>query len=304
MAEFWRGAAKRLDDIDLPRIGAQIGVGEDVIHAVLDVESRGYGFDKQGRVLMLFEPHVFWRNLSGSKRAAAERAGLAYQKWRPGAYPADSYPRFVQALGIDEGAAIKSASWGLGQILGENYKAAGFATPRAMVEAFADDEEAHLAAMIAFIKANGLDRALRRLDWAAFARGYNGPGFAKNDYHNRLARRHAHWQRIPDTPWKPADAIKEARAAEGKGAITGAAPARTMTPKPAERVEATTPTPSASPGNGGLTPATGSGVTTPVDAHVPPDGLPGTLPTGRNPLSPQRPPPSFWQRFLTALKGA
>jgi hypothetical protein len=35
----FKGAAKRIEDVDLPRIGHMIGVGEDKIHAVLDVES-------------------------------------------------------------------------------------------------------------------------------------------------------------------------------------------------------------------------------------------------------------------------
>lgn len=41
-----------------------------------------------------------------------------------------------------------------------------------------------------------------------------------------------------------------------------------------------------------------------AEALLPPDGLPGTLPTGGSPLSPQRPPVGFWQRFRNALKGA
>lgn len=268
--EFWKGRAKRIDDIDLPRIGSEIGVGEDVIHAVLDVESRGYGFDKQGRVLMLFEPHVFWRNLSGSKRQTAERAGLAYPKWKPGSYPADSYPRFIKALAIDEDAAIKAASWGLGQILGENFRAAGFNSPRAMVEAFADDEEYHLSAMVNFIKANRLDRHLRARDWASFARGYNGPGYAKHDYHGRLARRFAHWQRIPDTPWNPRDAVKETRSAEGRSAPVGSPPSQ-----PARPV-------------GGKTPPAAT--------------LPAPAPSSPTTATPA--PRGFWRRFLDAFKGA
>jgi hypothetical protein len=210
VTEIWKGRAKRLDDIDLPKIGHSIGVGEDVIHAVLDVESRGSGFDRLGRVAMLFEPYVFWRELGpGRKRDEAARQGLAYSKWMPGAYPADSYPRLIAAMKIDPVAALRSASWGLGQIMGFNHAAAGFETAHAMVIAFADDEERQLDAMIRFIRKAGLADELRRLDWAGFARGYNGPGFAKNDYHNRLARRYAHWQRIKDTPWSPSDAIAE-----------------------------------------------------------------------------------------------
>jgi len=48
----FKGAARRLDDIDLPRIGHLIGVGEDELHAVIDVEARGSGFDSLGRIAM------------------------------------------------------------------------------------------------------------------------------------------------------------------------------------------------------------------------------------------------------------
>jgi len=211
----FKGRAKRLDDIDLPKLGARIGVGEDEIHAVLDVESRGTGFDKQGRPLILFEPHIFWRELGpGPKRQEAQRAGLAYPNWGMRPYPKDSYPRLIEAMKIDETAALKSASWGLGQVLGSNYRAAGFDTVQDMVEAFCHDEEHHLSAMVGFIKTNRLDDELRRHDWAGFARGYNGPGYAKHDYHGRLARAYARWSRIKDTKWNPADAVAETEANE------------------------------------------------------------------------------------------
>jgi hypothetical protein len=29
---------------------------------------------------------------------------------------------------------------------------------------------------------------LRRGDWRGFAKGYNGPAYEQNDYHNKLAR--------------------------------------------------------------------------------------------------------------------
>lgn len=206
----FKGRAKRLDDIDLPLVGRQIGVGEDEIHALLDVESAGSGFDKQGRPKMLFEPHVFWRELGpGAKRDKAAAQGLAYPRWKPGAYPKDSYPRLAKALAIDDEAALRSASWGLPQLMGFNCKLAGYPTAKAMVTAFLDDEETHLAAMIRFIKATGLNDDLQRHDWKAFARGYNGAGFAKNGYDRKLAQAFARWQKIKDTP-VPAEAVRAA----------------------------------------------------------------------------------------------
>lgn len=208
-AEF-RGRARRLDDIDLPKLGARLGVGEDEIHAVLDVESRGSGFDGKGRPAMLFEPHLFWRELGpGPRRAMAAQQGLAYVKWQAGKYPADSYPRLIKAMAIDETAALRSASWGLGQVLGSHHELLGYPTVQAMVAAFCADEEAHLAGMVAFIKGNHLDDELRRHDWATFARFYNGPGYAANRYDVRLAAAYRKWRGIKDTPWTPASAAAE-----------------------------------------------------------------------------------------------
>lgn len=199
----FQGPAKRIDDLDLPRIGHMIGVGEDEIHAVIDVEASGSGFDKSGRPKMLFEPHVFYRNLSGEKRARAVEVGLAYREWRRDAYPKDSYPRLMEAMLIDETAALKAASWGMGQILGENHVAAGYETVQDMVRDFTLDEDNHLEAMIRFIKANRLDDELRAHNWAAFARAYNGPQYAVHGYHLKLADAYNRWAKISDTPWTP-----------------------------------------------------------------------------------------------------
>ncbi|TPK70212.1 DUF3380 domain-containing protein [Mesorhizobium sp. B2-4-15] len=200
----FRGAAKRLDDLDLPKLGATIGVGEDEIHAFLDVETRGHGFDSQGRPIILFEPHVFYRNLAPAARFLAVKQGLAYPKWGERPYPADSYPRLIAACDIDQTAALKSASYGLGQVLGENFEAAGFLTVQAMVEAMTESEELQLAAAINFIQHDNLDGHLRRHEWAAFALGYNGEGYKKNQYDIKLAEAYRKWSRIADTPWPPA----------------------------------------------------------------------------------------------------
>ncbi|TIM47556.1 MAG: N-acetylmuramidase family protein [Mesorhizobium sp.] len=200
----FKGAARRLDDLDLPRLGASIGVGEDEIHAFLDVETSGHGFDARGRPVILFEPHVFYRNLAGAARATAVAAGLAYAKWGEKPYPRDSYPRLKAACAIDETAALRSASWGLGQVLGENFRAAGFLTVQAMVEAMMADEALQLAAAVNFIAANRLDGKLRKHDWAGFARGYNGASYAKNAYDIRLAEAFRKWSGIRDTPPPPA----------------------------------------------------------------------------------------------------
>ena len=244
----FKGQAKRLDDIDLPLIGRQIGVGEDEIHALLDVESAGAGFDKQGRPKMLFEPHVFWRELGpGAKRDKAAEAGLAYPKWRRN-YPADSYPRLIEAMKNDEEAALRSASWGLVQIMGFNARTVGYATAKDMVLAFMEDEEAHLRAMVLFILKNGLADHLRMHNWKAFARGYNGVGFAKNGYDWKLAQAFARWQKIKDTPI-PAGHVSETPVSVTRPAPhVNAAPAK----RPAQRAKPAAPPSPAKTGSGAV----------------------------------------------------
>ena len=241
----FKGRAEKIKDIDLPRVGHIIGVGEDPVHAVLDVESAGYGFDKQDRPRMLFEPHIFYRQLRSNhaKQKEAMRKGLAYPKWRRN-YPKDSYPRLQKAIAIDRDAALRSASWGLGQVMGFNHAAAGHSTVLAFVKAMMRSEGDQLEAMIQFILTNGLDDEMRDMEkadnWAQlvsacrrFARGYNGPGYEKNNYHTRIAQRYQFWKGKKDTPWSPFDAAaeEEVEKIEPAGEKTGPLPQ----PKPAPR---------------------------------------------------------------------
>jgi hypothetical protein len=66
--------AKRLEDIDLPRIGAEIGVGKNEIHAVIDLETAGGGF-YHGRPKILLKPRIFDLQLTGDARDRAVADG-------------------------------------------------------------------------------------------------------------------------------------------------------------------------------------------------------------------------------------
>lgn len=194
------GRAKRMDPWDPGVIARDVFLTEDHIRAIMDVEAAGSGFDAKGRPKMLFEPHIFYRKVDLAKRHAARAKGVAYSSWGAKPYPADSYPRLQSAMAIDRKAAFLSASWGLGQVMGFNHANAGYPNAEDMVAAFCDDEEVQLLGMVRFIKNAGLDGHARNEDWVRFARGYNGPGFAKHGYHIRLAARFKHWRAVRDTP--------------------------------------------------------------------------------------------------------
>jgi hypothetical protein len=56
-----------------------------------------------------------------------------------------------------------------------------------MVEEAMTSEANQLRHMANFIKSAGLLDELQAKNWAGFARGYNGPGYAKNAYDVKLA---------------------------------------------------------------------------------------------------------------------
>ena len=186
--DVFKGDAKPLDAFDIPQLAHRLGVPESAMRALVKVESSGNPFDSQGRPTMLFEPHVFYRNLTdASKRAAAQSTGLAYPKWVPGKYPKDSYPRLIAAMRIDPRAALKACSIGASQVLVENHLQLGFPTPEAMWEAWMDDAEEHVEGMLKFVLANGIDDDMRAGRWEVVARVYNGPKYAVHGYHTKLA---------------------------------------------------------------------------------------------------------------------
>jgi len=201
--DTFKGEAEALDALDIPRLAHRIGAGEDELHAFYEVEAAGSGFDTQGRPKMLFEPHVFYRNLTGAKRDEAVAKGLAYRRWGKQPYPRDSYPRIKEAMKIDRTAALLSASWGRGQILGENFSTAGYSSVEQMVNAFMQDEEEHVEAMIKFILANGIDDDIRAHRWETVARVYNGAGYKTHGYHTKLAAAFRKWQGRADQSWAP-----------------------------------------------------------------------------------------------------
>ena len=198
-----RGAAKPATEVKIPMLAHRLNVDEDTVRAVLEVEAAGRPFDSEGRPTMLFEPHLFYRLLNGEQRQRAVEAGLAYPRWGERPYPPESYSRMRAACEINETAALKSASWGATQILGQNHEMIGYPSVQAMVNSFMDNADAHVEGMVRFILGAGLDSDMRARNWRGFARGYNGPGFERNQYHTKLAQAYVKWARIPDIEWSP-----------------------------------------------------------------------------------------------------
>lgn len=166
---------------------AALSCSEGVIRAVCAVESNGRGFSPDGRVIILFEPHVFSRLTA--HRFDATYGGVSYPRWGAKPYPPTQAARWDQLLfaaKLDHDAAFKSASWGLFQVMGFNFAACGFASVDEMVASMAQGEGDQLMAFVHFCLTNKLDDALRARDWSTFAAGYNGSAAVK-DYSAKLS---------------------------------------------------------------------------------------------------------------------
>lgn len=187
----FKGRALRLDLTDIGRAAADLGCEAACVHAVLAVESNGSGFLPDGRPRILFEAHIFSRETQG--RFDGSHPRVSSPVWNRLLYAggAGEYPRLTEAIVLDRRAALRSASWGLFQILGSNHQRCGYASVEEFVAAMCDDEANHLLAFVEFCRIGALDRALRSHDWAAFARGYNGPNYAANHYDTKLAAAYA-----------------------------------------------------------------------------------------------------------------
>lgn len=188
MAMDFTGPAARLDDGDVGRAAAALGCDRGAILAVLHVESAGGGFLADGRPKILFEATVFHRLTGG--RFDGTAPDLSSPTWNRALYKggAAEYARLQAAMALDEDAALRSASWGMFQVMGENFHACGFASVADFVAAMVAGEGRQLDAFVAFVKASpAMARALAAHDWAGFARHYNGPGYEANRYDAKLA---------------------------------------------------------------------------------------------------------------------
>ena len=187
MAAF-QGPGRVLDGGGIAAACDTLSVRAAELWAVLTVETRGCGFLADRRPLILFERHYFSRLTK--RKFDAQAPDISQKQWGGYGGGTREYDRLGRALKLDRAAALRSASWGLGQVMGENFKAAGFPDVEPMVAAFVESENAQLGGMAHFIAAIGADKHLRAHNWPAFAAAYNGPAYAKNSYDERLRAAH------------------------------------------------------------------------------------------------------------------
>lgn len=205
---------------------ANIQLSLPVVKAIIDLESSGRGHLPDGRAKILFEGHKFWYWLEkeGMDPASLQKGNehILYKTWTRANYRAGAgeYERLAAAKLINEKAAIYSTSWGLFQILGENLesfiKERNYKDVHQFEEKQHQSEYYHFLDFLAFIKTKKVrgkaiihyvsEENHGNYDWASFAYGYNGSGYAVNQYDVKLKKayeKHKKEEAIEKASWIP-----------------------------------------------------------------------------------------------------
>lgn len=186
---------------DYELAAATLRVPVAAIRAFAEVESRGSGFLPDDRPVILFERHIFRRqliahgtNLATIVQLEKDRPDLCNKS--PGGYGASSkeWQRLDDAVKINRAAALESASYGAFQVMGFNWKRCGYASVQELVNAMFKSSNAHLDSFVRYIQSDAkLHQALRNQDWKECARLYNGSNYMVNAYDTRLSKAFARY---------------------------------------------------------------------------------------------------------------
>lgn len=182
-------------------LGRYLNCEPAALKAVEELESGGRGgFLPSGRPQILFEGHQFYKRLKEShseafaKQIQSHFPNICYPKWDKKQYKGGEaeWERLIIARSVDPIIADMSASWGIGQVMGFNYAACDCNSVVEFVDKMCKSKESQLELWFRFLKNTpACINALRKKDWASFAKNYNGPGYAQNKYDTKLANAYA-----------------------------------------------------------------------------------------------------------------
>lgn len=191
-----QGQARKLVLSDFQAAAKQLGCETAAVRAVAEVESGGRtGFDTKKRPKILFECHHFQKHtnhkydrshphLSAAYKSAAQRAS----------YKKDQYTVLREAFELNPTAACMSASWGMFQVLGSNYKMCGWSSVRQFVTDMFESEAQHMRAFLGYCRGANITRHLKTRNWAGFALGYNGSSYKDFHYDTKMANAYARYK--------------------------------------------------------------------------------------------------------------
>lgn len=192
---FMNTGAPAITEADLTGAAKRLGVPLANLKALAEKESGRASFSRLGRPVILFEAH--WFSRLTNRRYDRSHPHISSRHWSRRLYARlmpQRYERLADAAALNVNAAISSASWGKFQIMGFHWQSLGYASAFDFAMHMVRSETDHLDALVRFIEANQLNKALRDCrandpaSCVGFALRYNGSGFRQNAYHTKLAK--------------------------------------------------------------------------------------------------------------------
>lgn len=194
-----RGEALKLVLSDFEQAARELNCETAAVRAVASVESGGRtGFDDVRRPKLRYENHYFQRLTNGRYNRSHPNLSCAYgsRQYRlTHGRNSDQYQLLRDAFALAPEAAVQSCSWGMFQVMGENYRNVGWTELQKFVDDMFYSEGQHLRAFLGFCRHNGLVGYLRNRQWTAFARAYNGPRYADHAYDVQMRNRYNEYKR-------------------------------------------------------------------------------------------------------------
>lgn len=169
---------------DLNKLSIDSGISQAMIHAIIDVEGSGVGFNPPtGKIIIRFEPSWFKRLNTDWK---LDTAHLTWQNTGNG-NQANQWAAFNNAFAEDPEAAMKSTSIGIMQVMGFHYSELGFKNVGEMWDFAKINEYNQVVLALRFIKTNSkLYQAAKDHNFKIFAYYYNGSAYSINKYDVKL----------------------------------------------------------------------------------------------------------------------
>lgn len=185
----------RLTEEDFEEVARELGVEVAAIKAVTDIEAgkSHEGFWSEGKPLINFDLAMFRRMAARNKVNVGKYVrthAVVFSRpnsVRYGSHLAAQQARLDAARTIHDLSAIEGTFWGMFQIGGFNWRKCGAESPDEFVRLMSRSERDQLELFANFVRNTGLLKYLQSKNWAAFAKGYNGPGYARRGYHTRMA---------------------------------------------------------------------------------------------------------------------
>ena len=185
-----------LTESDFNLVAKELDVEVAAIKAVVEIEAGKAmkGFWAPGIPVINFDRTMY----NKYKNKAQSTAGAQGEKVPEGltGYALKEWTELIKARKNNAQGANLGTFWGMFQIGGFNYKLCGCESVDEFVKRMAYSELEQLQLFAVFITNTGMVESLRKKDWAAFARKYNGPSYAKRGYHTKMAKAYAHYSKL------------------------------------------------------------------------------------------------------------